>query len=534
MSYILVIMMLLAIVAAPAFADKVLDPNAGFINNLINADTLSNGKRADSVYVLQRGATYFVQGYIENIGYPLVLKAETGSGSMPRVVAYPQADGSLGARLLNASNDCYLYNIYFDGMGPNADTGVPDPLVRMGGQLLRAAAPGKVLVVDGCILNNCGQVTIRSNSGARLIKVTNTVIANMGQVSADNLGNGRFIDFRDGATDSLIVRNCTLINGCDRVIRHRDASKKQNFVQYMEFDHCTFMHWLGAFGMFHVGDIGAAGLKMTNNLFINPMAFGFSTTDQWRRAEFDLHGEVDAAANPMMYEISDEPNEGITPKFEIHHNVFYTEQAIKDVWANHGVVEAPVLSKRIRGLMGADSAQAYVNAEVTLKNAPKFMYALYNWYYANPIEIAASTTAEYDMDRHTRDFWSDSLDCSYATSNPAFVGSDRLPVGDTNWNSTITGVEQNGVNPEQFSLGQNYPNPFNPMTVIHYTLEARGKVMLRIYDISGHEVATLVNTVQPAGRYQAIFNGRNLPSGTYFYELSQSGSRMVKKMALIK
>jgi len=532
--YAVVLLCLLVSFTTPLFAEKVLDPNANFINVLIKGDTLANGKRADSVYILQRGATYYTQGYIQNIGFPLTLKAAQGNGPLPRIAAWPQTDGTLGARLLDATHDCYLYNIYFDGMGPNVDTGVPDPLFRMGGQLLRAGAAGKALVVDGCILNNCGQVMVRSNSGARLLKFTNTVFANMGQVSADNLGNGRVVDFRDGATDTLIMRNCTVINGADRILRHRDATNKQNFLQYVEIDHCTFVHWLGAFGMLHMGDLGASGLKLTNNLFVNPMAFGYSTTDEWRRAEFDLHGEKDANGIPIMYMVSDEINATVTPKYEIHHNVLYTEQGVRDIWAQHGVNPVPFVTHRIKSLIGADSSKTHVEADVTLKKIPPFMYDLLNWYYNNPITVAASTTSEHDFNRMSRDFWSDSLDCSYTTDNLAFVGSDGLPVGATVWNSIITAVKVNEAIPEVFALDQNYPNPFNPTTSISYSIASAGKVNLKDFDVSGRAIMTLVDQMQTPGHYQVTFNARQLPSGFYFYTLVKGAERMTKKMLLVK
>ncbi|MBK9331707.1 MAG: T9SS type A sorting domain-containing protein [Ignavibacteria bacterium] len=92
--------------------------------------------------------------------------------------------------------------------------------------------------------------------------------------------------------------------------------------------------------------------------------------------------------------------------------------------------------------------------------------------------------------------------------------------------------------PEKFNLSQNYPNPFNPSTKINYDLPSDGKVSLKLYDISGREIVTLVNEVQPAGYYTLSFNGSNLSSGAYFYRISVSSDsrnfNMTKKMMLIK
>jgi hypothetical protein len=85
-----------------------------------------------------------------------------------------------------------------------------------------------------------------------------------------------------------------------------------------------------------------------------------------------------------------------------------------------------------------------------------------------------------------------------------------------------------------FLLKQNYPNPFNPSTTINYELAKETKVNLRIFDILGREVATLVNETKPAGTYEAEFDGSNLTSGIYFYVLETGGMRLSKKMMLIK
>ena len=88
--------------------------------------------------------------------------------------------------------------------------------------------------------------------------------------------------------------------------------------------------------------------------------------------------------------------------------------------------------------------------------------------------------------------------------------------------------------PEKFDLAQNYPNPFNPVTKINYALPKQGLVSMKVYDILGKEVATLVNEVKNAGNYSVEFNASHLSSGIYFYKISVNGFSEVKKMTLIK
>ena len=92
--------------------------------------------------------------------------------------------------------------------------------------------------------------------------------------------------------------------------------------------------------------------------------------------------------------------------------------------------------------------------------------------------------------------------------------------------------------PETFALSQNYPNPFNPSTKIEYSIENAGMVTLKVYNIIGDEVATLVNGRQEAGSYAVPFNASNgmlnLSSGVYFYRLVNGSSVSVKKLILMK
>ncbi len=108
-----------------------------------------------------------------------------------------------------------------------------------------------------------------------------------------------------------------------------------------------------------------------------------------------------------------------------------------------------------------------------------------------------------------------------------------------------TGVD-NDIKPVEYKLEQNYPNPFNPTTKIKYSIpvemlrSAEGRttlqnVTLKIYDILGNEVATLVNKEQPASEYEVVWNASNLPSGIYFYRLTVSGKHIkTMKMILMK
>ena len=98
----------------------------------------------------------------------------------------------------------------------------------------------------------------------------------------------------------------------------------------------------------------------------------------------------------------------------------------------------------------------------------------------------------------------------------------------------VVGVEHIAGLPQEYHLGQNYPNPFNPSTNIEYSIPSESFVELKVYDVLGREVASLVNEQQPAGVYRADFKADNLPSGIYFYKLQSKNFVETKKMLLLK
>ena len=103
--------------------------------------------------------------------------------------------------------------------------------------------------------------------------------------------------------------------------------------------------------------------------------------------------------------------------------------------------------------------------------------------------------------------------------------------GSFNYSSTV--LVDNSIS-ASFELSQNYPNPFNPSTVISYQVPTDSKVTLKLFNILGNEVSTLVNEVKAAGKYDVNFNASKLTSGIYFYTITAGNFSATKKMALVK
>ena len=117
-------------------------------------------------------------------------------------------------------------------------------------------------------------------------------------------------------------------------------------------------------------------------------------------------------------------------------------------------------------------------------------------------------------------------------TNKVYYRLKQIDFDGTSWYSQV--VEAANVIPTEFALSQNYPNPFNPTTTIKFQLPVNSKVSLKVYDILGSEVATLVDEVKEAGYYELSFNANGLASGTYFFRINADNFVQTKKMILIK
>jgi hypothetical protein len=149
---------------------------------------------------------------------------------------------------------------------------------------------------------------------------------------------------------------------------------------------------------------------------------------------------------------------------------------------------------------------------------------------------------------------------AYTNTKLMTASIEKLPLGDLNWfpsakaiwqanqakimnyilaenesQMNITSVKkENSDLPNEYNLSQNYPNPFNPTTVIKYSIAKSGSVTLKVYNMVGQEVATLVNQEQSAGNYSIDFNASRLASGVYMYRLNAGNFTATKKLILLK
>lgn len=177
----------------------------------------------------------------------------------------------------------------------------------------------------------------------------------------------------------------------------------------------------------------------------------------------------------------------------------------------------------------------------------------------NLISLAAYQVSEVSTDSLVIEGWKDSsLKYSHSFPNNASWEIDTLNYNEINKivikidssgnggltdynfdnftfsNISYTQKDSSNFTPQGYSLSQNYPNPFNPSTVINYRLAKAGKVVLKIYDLLGREISTLVDGEKAAGSYSVTFNATNLASGMYIYVIKTDGFVSSNKMILLK
>jgi len=164
--------------------------------------------------------------------------------------------------------------------------------------------------------------------------------------------------------------------------------------------------------------------------------------------------------------------------------------------------------------------------------ATKYLFQLsrnnaFSLYVINDSSVADTSRKVTGLTNQTKYFWR--LSVYNAAGYGAFSAIDSFTTG------TATGVNNgpNGI-PQQFALFQNYPNPFNPTTNISFSIPAKSFASLKVFDVIGRKVATLVSEELSAGNYTRQWNAANVASGIYFYRLQAGSFVQTRKLVVAK
>ena len=541
--YSFIVIAILCLLPALSFsADRIINVPTGagqYLNEFIAADSIGRGTSDNTTYVLARNGLYFANSYINNVGWTLRMRSAYGSGYKATIFLKLGSSGTQVSNLVKIAGDVSLSNLEISGYD---ETVTPSALGTIFEEIFLTTTAGCNVVIDSCILTNCGQGVIRCNSAPRVVKVTNTIFANMGSRLFSDLGNGRAVDCRNGSVDSLILVNNTFINGQDRIVRHYSSTAP---IKFMKFDHNTCVNSASFHGLLSFG-YTQGQFSITNNLFVNPWAYG-QDTDVVRQAEMGDNKENDAYGHPRMTLLNAKPDtagQPIPTTWTIKNNYYRITPTLSTWWANAGANPAltlpPALPWHISNKIGADSVNAFQATTADVNKVPEVMTATMT-YYRSPSganKTKVNNSAAPDMNRASYVYLTDTLDCKYPTSASIYTAAYAgQPVGSLMWWGIpiATSVQSRSqVMPTAYQLLQNYPNPFNPTTNFTFELSKAGFVSIKIYDVLGREVATLVNEVKQAGSYLATWNAINAGSGIYFCKMQSGSFTATKKMILMK
>jgi hypothetical protein len=244
------------------------------------------------------------------------------------------------------------------------------------------------------------------------------------------------------------------------------------------------------------------------------------------------------------------------------NNAWYYDSKVQNYWDSRDtVMSEPFLNSRSQAMFDDDATWPGLIEENNVNYGPTFTnFPTYSDGHVVTDDMVTYMCDQRDGTSNGTNNWgyypdgsvftvywpiSTVEDFSYGTNEPIYTGgTGGFPIGDLNWfpdkkaewEEWVTDVELDetaGI-PSRFELGQNYPKPFNPTTIINFNLPEKSLVTLKVYNILGQEVATLVNEVKDAGAYNVQFNADNLPSGVYVYTLSAGKFTSTKKMMLLK
>jgi hypothetical protein len=304
-------------------------------------------------------------------------------------------------------------------------------------------------------------------------------------------------------------------------------------IKYAKIDHNTFYGNIGYRPPFQFRII--ENLVFTNNIIANVGLLGTDTVSN--RIDEIAYSEPKAIC---IFTISG--TDSVDANITMHHNNVFTEQRFKDLFAlNPDTVQpAPLFNKEWEDRI--DPATAVQEEELSFVKAPSLdslVAEIQNYFQGG------TSWSNTGFITRTEVLSPDEVDMSYGTTAASYTAAENgLPLGDLNWYPDkkadwITDVETNNNSlPTNFVIEQNYPNPFNPTTTIKYSIPARNvdglTVKLKVYDLLGNELATLVNKKQKAGNYEVTFNAGKLSSGIYFYTLSSDNFTETRKMILLK
>ncbi len=519
------------------------------LRDQIEGDTLASGARRnpDRLYLLPRGECYTLPG-------PLSVKPATHiriegepappSGADPGMATVMQAAGFSGDALLACSGNVtvkHLWLIFADSAGRQNWSSVTFERDSLNG------------LFEDCVFDRSRApvvyVTGRHFRGA----FSNCLFRN--NLDPAQWWLGRQIAFRSGASaDSISTVNCTLEN--------MGMGYESDFVPASRvwYNHNTFLN----IAKFPFKEVSWTWLVCTNNVFVNCNFAGERQIDR-------LGVDPDPSIWGAVLNVDSLPPGGVNGVQEdarvvvFVNNSNYREPMFQDFYASYNtttllpsdtIVPEPLINERTASMFASHPllklAQIHDGADPRFSIPATSSDSILAFLQAQYASSGREVFWGFHSDLTTR--WPLREDLSYANDTLLTAGMGGFPLGDmyhwfperyAAWEAqaeteaeAIIGLTEvrpsRAAIPAEASLEQNWPNPFNPATQIRYQLPDGSPVSLKVYDLLGREVATLVHGYQQPGNHNVTFQASGFASGVYFYRLAAGGKTWTKKMILLK
>ncbi len=537
----------------------------GNLNNVINSDTTADGSivpntvfllkptgALDTVYWLT--APISSKGNIRVVGY---INPVTGH---PPLVApsIAQDNSSIGFFFNPQANDTLeLKGIYF--LGTRTDT------IAYTGRFVEPTGDNNIYIFDHCIIENISgagtpNIVDTYNHDHQSFYITNCEFRNNQDDNPQNPGFA-WVDPGTYPCDTAIFKNNTFFLTGGYILGSSGYG-----CTYLDFEHNTIF-FSGQGGAFDLYQMTNAVIK--NNIFFSvssaayPESWYNNVPGSWGSAVIPIDSLRSLAAAP--YNMT-EAERHLT----ITNNAYFWPQQTVSNWNQinttgiSGItpLRPPDFINCQPGMTTNKTSWPYVDVANNDSVDPEFNSALVQmagskmaafvdtlWNnnqsgmgfrpYVYPLYDPPSITADWpNVPSNWASIQGYPVPENLRYSNTALqnAGTDGKALGDLNWfPEQITAVTEIH-NPilEKYTLSQNYPNPFNPSTVIEYSIPKSNFVTIKVYNLLGQTVATIVNQEQKAGTYRVSFDASKLASGVYMYQIQAGNVSLTKKMILMK
>jgi len=494
------------------------------------------------------------------------LKLSAGLDPAPPIITGNNETGAVSNGGMNVGYDLLIKNVDLEIGNLSGNGG--------GWAFFNFNGAGKRLEVDNCILEHTWWCWVGSSPADSRVFFNNDYMVNMDGHTCRR--NGGITDFNAGGVthqDTLMVQNCTHVNFQGTAYKFRYGVN----VDKVLFNHNDFIDCSG-FVFMNNGD--QSNMSVTNNIFVNVQLQGYSNTLQGPDG-----GEVDMDSLPMgLVNLRvDSTFLANGAKFYADRNLAYWDPSLSDIvstlngsvvnGATDWVSQMITMNTRTAAIFADDATYplcyngtwynqlpTFANTDVLfstqLAALKAYSIACVDVTYGSPLASWRQATNPEATNFPYAD-WPMPINLSYSDGALLTAGLGGFPLGDLNWipaqytawkaqeagelaqiqyvldHGTLS-VDPIGQRPAEFKLQQNYPNPFNPTTKISYTIGNAGHVTLKVYNIMGQYIATLVDGYKNADSYEVNFNASNLSSGIYLYELRAGNNVITKKMVLMK